>query len=49
MKLRDDAWPNPRLKTDVESARLKGSLIRHGLAASRSAFKDGHPTVELVR
>jgi hypothetical protein len=24
---------NPRLKTDVENARLKGSLIRHGLAA----------------
>jgi hypothetical protein len=26
---------NPRLKTDVESARLSGSLIRHGLAALR--------------
>jgi hypothetical protein len=26
---------NPRLKTDVESARLLGSLIRHGLAAQR--------------
>jgi len=26
---------NPRLKTDVENARLSGSLIRHGLAASR--------------
>jgi len=24
--------PNPRLKTDVENARLSGSLIRHGLA-----------------
>jgi hypothetical protein len=27
--------PNPRLKTDVENARLDGSLFRHGLAASR--------------
>jgi hypothetical protein len=26
---------NLRLKTDVESARHKGSLVRHGLAASR--------------
>ena len=26
---------NPRLKTDVENARLKGELIRHGSAASR--------------
>ena len=25
--------PNPRLKTDVDNARLSGSLIRHGLAA----------------
>jgi hypothetical protein len=25
--------PNPRLKTDVENARLSGWLIRHGLAA----------------
>jgi hypothetical protein len=25
--------PNPRLKTDVENARLLGSLFRHGLAA----------------
>jgi hypothetical protein len=25
--------PDPRLKTDVENARLSGSLIRHGLAA----------------
>ena len=24
---------NPRLKTDDETARLSGSLIRHGLAA----------------
>ena len=29
------AYLNPRLKTDVENARLKGSLIRHVLAASR--------------
>ena len=27
--------PNPRLKIDVENARLSGSLIRHGLAAER--------------
>ena len=26
---------NPRLKTDVENARLSGELIRHGLAAGR--------------
>jgi hypothetical protein len=26
---------NPRLKTDVENARLSGSLFRHGLAAWR--------------
>jgi hypothetical protein len=26
---------NPRLKTDVENARLSGSLIQHGLAAWR--------------
>jgi hypothetical protein len=26
---------NPRLKTDVENARLKGSLVRHCLAAWR--------------
>jgi hypothetical protein len=28
-----DEQSNPRLKTDVENARLSGSLIRHGLAA----------------
>jgi hypothetical protein len=27
--------PNPRLKTDVEDARLKDRFIRHALAASR--------------
>jgi hypothetical protein len=27
--------PNPRLKTDVENARLKARFFRHGLAASR--------------
>jgi hypothetical protein len=27
------ARPNLRLKTDVENARLSGSLVRHGLAA----------------
>ena len=26
---------NPRLKTDVENARLKARFIRHGLAALR--------------
>ena len=36
LRLRDDTWPNPRLKTDGENARLSSSLIRHGLAASRS-------------
>ena len=29
------AYLNSRLKTDVENARLSGSLIRHGLAALR--------------
>ena len=33
----DHAPSNPRLKTDVENARLSGSLIRHGLAAWRYA------------
>ncbi len=34
---------NPRLKTDVENARLKARFIRHGLAAIRSAtgFRKG--------
>lgn len=27
--------PNPRLKTDVENARLSGALVRHGSAAWR--------------
>ena len=36
--------PNPRLNTDVENARLKGSLIRHGLAALRYADPNWIPT-----
>jgi len=35
LRLRDDAWPNPRLKTDVKNARLKARFFRRGLAASR--------------
>ena len=30
-----DIQPNPRLKTDVENARLSGSRILYGLAARR--------------
>lgn len=31
---------NPRLKADVENARLPGSLFRHGLTAWRYVSKN---------
>src|SRR5262249_15171077 len=39
---------NPRLKTDVENARLSGSLMRHGLAVWRSAEKEASVMVRAI-